>query len=96
MSRSTPTIGKQWKQPYGPSDLAFRVEGDPRYAIELSFGIGGDTLSAMPACSTRSRRCAKRGRACWDLWTYRGIGVATSLGRDDVEVRVGPVEHRDD
>jgi 2,4-diaminopentanoate dehydrogenase len=33
-----------------PSDLAYRVkiEGDPYYAVELSFGTGGDTLSAMP------------------------------------------------
>lgn len=95
MSRSTPTIGKQWKQPYGPSDLAFRVEGDPRYAVELSFGIGGDTLSAMPMLNSIPAVCQARP-ACWDIWTYRGIGVATSLGRDDVEVRVGPVEHRDD
>jgi hypothetical protein len=47
-------IGKQWKQPYGPSDLVFRieVEGDPSYAVELSFGTGGDALSAMPVLNS--------------------------------------------
>ena len=60
MSRSTPTIGKQWKQPYGPSDLSFRVVGDPRYAVELSFGIGGDTLCAMPVLNSIPAVCQAR------------------------------------
>jgi len=44
-------VGKQWKQPYGPTDLAYRieVEGDPSFSVEMSFGRGGMTIAAMPA-----------------------------------------------
>jgi 2,4-diaminopentanoate dehydrogenase len=55
-------VGKQWKQPYGPSDLAFRiaVEGDPSFEVELTFGKGGDTLSAMPVLNSIPAVCGAR------------------------------------
>jgi 2,4-diaminopentanoate dehydrogenase len=45
-----------------PSDMAFRVEveGDPSYAVELSFGAGGDTLSAMPVLNAIPAVCQAR------------------------------------
>jgi hypothetical protein len=55
-------VGKQWKQPYGPSDLAFRiaVEGDPSFELELTFGTGADTLSAMPVLNSIPAVCQAR------------------------------------
>ena len=89
-------VGSQWKQPYAPSDLAFRVEveGDPSFAVELSFGAGGDTLSAMPGAQRDSGGVPGPTRPAGPPATYRGTGVATSSGRDDVERRVAPIQHR--
>jgi hypothetical protein len=44
-------VGEQWKQPFGPYDLCYRieVEGRPSFTIEMGFGTDGLTLSAMPA-----------------------------------------------
>jgi 2,4-diaminopentanoate dehydrogenase len=45
-------VGKQWKQPFGPADMSYRIEieGDPSFTVEMNFGgRGGQTLSAMPA-----------------------------------------------
>ena len=55
-------VGKQWKQPYGPTDLSFRVavEGDPSFEVELTFGKGGDTLSAMPVLNAIPAVCQAR------------------------------------
>jgi hypothetical protein len=55
-------VGTHWKKPYGPSDLAFRVEveGDPSFAVELTFGRGGDTLSAMPVLNSIPAVCQSR------------------------------------
>ncbi|MDY6999209.1 MAG: dihydrodipicolinate reductase [Actinomycetota bacterium] len=55
-------VGKQWKQPHGPVDLAFRVavEGDPSYSVELCLGEGGDVLTAMPVINAVPAVCAAR------------------------------------
>jgi hypothetical protein len=55
-------VGTQWKKPYGPSDVAFRiaVEGDPSFELELTFGRGGDTLSAMPVLNSIPAVCDAR------------------------------------
>ena len=55
-------VGKQWKQPYGPTDLSFRVavEGDPSFEVELTFRKGGDTLSAMPVLNAIPAVCQAR------------------------------------
>ena len=44
-------VGKQWKQPFGPADMSYRIEieGDPTFTVEMNFGKGGQVLSAMPA-----------------------------------------------
>jgi 2,4-diaminopentanoate dehydrogenase len=44
-------VGAQWKQPFGPADLSYRVEveGDPSFTVEMNFGRGGGTLAGMPA-----------------------------------------------
>jgi hypothetical protein len=44
--------GKQWKQPFGPADLSYRieVEGDPSFTVEMNFDTRpGRAISAMPA-----------------------------------------------
>ena len=55
-------VGKQWKQPYGPTDFAFRVavEGEPSFEVEMTFGKGGDTLSAMPVLNAIPAVCGAR------------------------------------
>ena len=54
--------GKPWKRPYGPYDLAYRIEieGDPRFSLELGIGSNGSTLSAMPAINAVAAVCAAR------------------------------------
>jgi hypothetical protein len=55
-------VGKQWKQPHGPADLAYRieVEGDPSFSVEMSFGTNGRTLAAMPAINCVPAVCHAR------------------------------------
>lgn len=45
-------VGGQWKQPYGPADMAYRieVEGAPSFTVEMNFGASpGHSVAAMPA-----------------------------------------------
>jgi 2,4-diaminopentanoate dehydrogenase len=44
-------VGTQWKQPFGPADMSYRIEieGNPSFTVEMNFGRGGEMLSAMPA-----------------------------------------------
>nr|MDT0663619.1 hypothetical protein [Micromonospora sp. DSM 115978] len=51
--------GRQWKQPYGPAKLSYRVEveGDPSFSVEMSFGRNGQMLSAMPAVNAVPAVC---------------------------------------
>jgi 2,4-diaminopentanoate dehydrogenase len=44
-------VGTQWKQPFGPADMSYRIEieGDPSFTVEMNFGKGGQVLTAMPA-----------------------------------------------
>lgn len=57
-------VGRQWKQPFGPADMSYRIEieGDPSFTVEMNFGKGGDVLSAMPAINCVPAVCeAKPG-----------------------------------
>ncbi len=57
-------VGKQWKQPFGPADMSYRIEieGDPSFTVEMNFGKGGQALSAMPAVNCVPAVCqAKPG-----------------------------------
>jgi hypothetical protein len=52
--------GKQWKQPFGPADLGYRVEveGDPSFTVEINFDSRpGRTLSAMPVINSVPAVC---------------------------------------
>lgn len=62
VARGRGTQGKDWKRPYGPSDLSFRiaVEGDPSFEVELTFGKGADTLTAMPVLNAIPAVCGAR------------------------------------
>jgi hypothetical protein len=53
-------VGSQWKRPFGPADLSYRIEieGDPSFTVEMNFGRGGQTLSAMPAINCIPAVCA--------------------------------------
>ncbi len=53
-------VGTQWKQPFGPKDMSYRIEieGEPSYTVEMNFGAGGEILSAMPAINCVSAVCA--------------------------------------
>jgi len=53
-------VGKGWKQPFGPADLAYRVEvdGDPSFTLELNFDSRpGRVLSAMPVINSVPAVC---------------------------------------
>ena len=54
-------LPNDWRRPYGPVDLAYRieVEGDVTYSLELAMDEGGSTLCAMP-CINWSRNAAAR------------------------------------
>jgi hypothetical protein len=44
-------VGKQWKLPFGPKDVSYRIEieGDPSFTVEMNFDFEpGLTVSAMP------------------------------------------------
>jgi 2,4-diaminopentanoate dehydrogenase len=53
-------VGQQWKQPFGPADLSYRIEieGSPSFTVEMNFGAGGALLSAMPAINCIPAVCA--------------------------------------
>lgn len=54
-------VGGQWKLPYGPGDVAYRieVEGSPSYSLELNFGFNeGLKMTAMPAINAIPAVCA--------------------------------------
>ena len=55
-------VGKQWRRPYGPYDLAYRIEieGDPGFTLELGLQSNGLTLSAMPVINSVPAVCAAR------------------------------------
>lgn len=47
--------GKQWAAPFGPKELAYRIEieGDPAYSLELNFDYpASGKVSAMPAVNS--------------------------------------------
>jgi hypothetical protein len=68
-------VGKQWKQPFGPADMSYRIEieGDPSFTVEMNFGEGGQILSAMPAIN-----CVPA--VCRQARTAGSAGCATVLG----------------
>ena len=51
--------GHRWALPFGPEELAYRiqVEGDPAYTLELNFGAGGARMTAMPAINSIPAVC---------------------------------------
>lgn len=53
-------VGAQWKQPFGPKDMSYRIEieGEPSYTVEMNFGAGGEILTAMPAINCIPAVCA--------------------------------------
>jgi hypothetical protein len=55
-------VGGKWKRPYGPVDLAYRIEieGDPQFSVELSMEKNGVTLCAMPVINAIPAVCAAR------------------------------------
>jgi 2,4-diaminopentanoate dehydrogenase len=55
-------VGEQWKQPFGPADMSYRIEieGDPSFTVEMNFGKGGDVLSAMPAVNSVPAVCGAK------------------------------------
>lgn len=55
--------GKQWAAPFGPKELAYRVEieGDPAYSLELNFDYpASGKISAMPAVNAIPAMCLAR------------------------------------
>jgi hypothetical protein len=54
-------VGKKWRLPFGPKELAYRVEveGDPGYTVELNFDYApGAKITAMPAINAIPTICA--------------------------------------
>jgi 2,4-diaminopentanoate dehydrogenase len=54
-------IGKRWKLPFGPGEVAYRIEieGDPAYSLELNFDFGpGLKVTAMPPVNAIPAVCA--------------------------------------
>jgi hypothetical protein len=54
-------VGKQWRQPFGPGDLAFRVEieGKPSFTVEMNFdNTPGQGFGSMPAINCIPAVCA--------------------------------------
>jgi hypothetical protein len=53
-------LGGDWRRPYGPYDLAYRIEieGDPKFSLELGLETNGSTLSAMPVINAVPAVCA--------------------------------------
>jgi 2,4-diaminopentanoate dehydrogenase len=52
--------GKKWKLPYGPSEMAYRIEieGDPAYSVELNMGPEpGAKMTAMPVVNSIPAVC---------------------------------------
>jgi len=56
--------GAQWKKPHAPADLVHRieVEGDPSFAMEVSYAPGGSALgcTVMPVVNAIPAVCAAR------------------------------------
>lgn len=55
--------GKKWAAPFGPKELAYRIEieGDPSYSLELNFDYpASGKVSAMPAVNAIPALCAAR------------------------------------
>ena len=55
--------GPQWAAPFGPKELAYRVEieGDPNYTLELNFDYpASGKVSAMPAVNAIPALCAAK------------------------------------
>lgn len=52
-------VAKQWKRPYAPCDLSFRIEvhGDPSFEVELSLGKDGSALGPMPVLNAIPAVC---------------------------------------
>lgn len=60
ISRKT---GKQWKQPYAPTDLSYRieVEGDPAFSVEMAYDFDdGLKITAIPAVNAIPAVCEAR------------------------------------
>ena len=54
-------VGTKWKLPYGPEEVAYRIEieGDPAYSLELNFAYGpGLKMTAMPPVNSIPAVCA--------------------------------------
>jgi hypothetical protein len=54
-------VGGKWKLPFGPGDVAYRIEieGDPAYSLELNFDFApGLKMTAMPAVNSIPAVCA--------------------------------------
>jgi hypothetical protein len=51
---------KDWKQPYGPADHAYRIEieGDPSYSLEMNFGPPTGAFISMPVLNAIPAVCA--------------------------------------
>jgi 2,4-diaminopentanoate dehydrogenase len=78
-------VGAQWKLPFGPADLSYRieVEGDPSFTVELNFGKGGAMLSAMPVINAVPAVCAAPPGLLGplDVPRYWSRNVPARLGR---------------
>jgi 2,4-diaminopentanoate dehydrogenase len=56
-------VGKQWKQPFGPADMSFRIEieGDPSFTVEMNFDSKpGQVISAMPVVNSVPAVCGAK------------------------------------
>lgn len=54
-------VGERWKLPFGPGEVAYRIEieGDPAYSLELNFDYGpGLKMTAMPPVNSIPAVCA--------------------------------------
>ena len=53
-------VGKDWKQPYGPAEICYRIEvkGSPQFSLELGIEEKGEILAAMPVINSISAVCA--------------------------------------
>lgn len=78
--------GRKWKQPFGPAELAYRieVEGSPSFTLELNFdGIPGLKVSAMPVINAVPALCEARPGLLGPLdipryWAANGPGRRSS------------------
>ena len=80
--------GSKWAGPFGPKELAYRVEieGDPVYSLELNFDYpASGKVSAMPAANAIVSVCAARSGllSVFDLprYTNRNFRACPQVAR---------------